>query len=65
MEDPTYGKQSLAMLTKVAHAFDCALQVKLIPYSQLAHETQDTSPEALTVASFSDEQHMIGVANER
>ena len=65
LEDPTYGKQSLAMLTKVAHAFDCALQVKLIPYSQLAQETQDTSPEALTVASFSDEQHMIGVAHER
>jgi len=53
------------MLTKVAHAFDCALRLKLIPYSQLAQETQDTSPEALTVASFSDEQHMIGVANER
>ena len=49
LEDPTYGKHSLAMLTKVAHAFDCALRVKLIPYSQLAQETQDTSPEALTV----------------
>lgn len=59
IEDPTYGKHSLAMLVKVAHAFECALRVKLIPYSQLAEEIQDTSPEALTVASFSDERHLI------
>ena len=60
LEDPTYGKHSLAMLTKIAHAFDCALRVKLIPYSTLAEETQDTSVEALTVAPFADEQHLIG-----
>ena len=59
IEDPTYGKHSLAVLVKVAHAFECALRVKLIPYSELAEEVQDTSPESLIVASFSDERHLI------
>ncbi len=59
IEDPTYGKHSIAVLVKVAHAFECALRVKLIPYSVLAEEIQDTSPETLTVASFSDERHLI------
>lgn len=59
LEDPTYGKHSIAMLVKVAHAFECALRIKLIPYSQLAEEVQDTSDEALLAAPFSEEKHLI------
>ena len=59
LEDPTYGKHSIAMLVKVAHAFDCALRVKLIPYSVLAEEVRDTSSEALYVQAFSEEKHLI------
>lgn len=59
LEDTTYGKHSIAMLVKVAHAFDCALRVKLISYSELADEVQDTSEQALTVLSFSEESHLI------
>jgi transcriptional regulator with XRE-family HTH domain len=59
IEDPNYGKHSIRMLVKVAHAFECALRIQLIPYSRLAEEIQDTSPEALTVKSFSEEKYLI------
>lgn len=58
-EDTTYGRHSLPMLVKIAHAFDCALRVKFIPYSALAEEVLDTSVEALTVTPFSDESYLI------
>jgi len=59
LEDPTYGKHSIQMLIKVAHAFDCALRVGLISYSKLAEEVADTSDEALYAVPFSDERTLI------
>ena len=59
MEDSSYGRYSIPALVKVAHVFDCALLVKLIPYSRLAVETQDTSVEALYVEPFSNESNLI------
>lgn len=38
LEDPEYGGQSLDTLMQIAKAFDCALAVKFISYSQLATE---------------------------
>lgn len=58
-EDPTYGRHSVAMLTRIAHAFDCALRIKLIPYSELAEDVVNTSVEALTVKAFSEEVCLI------
>jgi ribosome-binding protein aMBF1 (putative translation factor) len=49
IEDPTYGKHSLAMLVKIAHAFDCALSVRFVDFQELVSRTKDTSAEALTV----------------
>ncbi len=54
-EDPEYGRQSIETLTKIARAFDCALQVRLIPFSELALESKDLSPDALYVAPFDEE----------
>lgn len=54
-EDPSYGRHNLETLTKIAHAFDCALQVKFIPYSQLAKESNDLSPAALYAKSYTEE----------
>ena len=54
-EDPEYGAHSLDTLTKIAHAFDCALSVKFVPYSQLAIDSEDLSPEALYARSFTEE----------
>ena len=43
LEDPEYGGHSLETLMQIAKAFDCALAVKFISYSQLA-----TDAESLT-----------------
>ena len=59
LEDPTYGRQSIQVLIKVAHAFDCALRVSLVSYSKLAEEVADTSDEALYTPPFTDERHLI------
>jgi ribosome-binding protein aMBF1 (putative translation factor) len=48
-EDTTYGRHSLAMLTKIAHAFDCALLVRFVSYAELLDRISDTSAEALTL----------------
>lgn len=54
-EDTTYGSHSLETLVKIANAFDCALQVRLIPYSTLARDSEDLSPEALYTESYDEE----------
>lgn len=60
IEDPDYGKHSIDTLIGVAHAFDCALSVKFIPYSELARESENLSEEDLFAAPFSDERQFIG-----
>jgi ribosome-binding protein aMBF1 (putative translation factor) len=54
-EDPSYGRHRLETLVKIANAFDCALQVKFIPYSTLARESEDLSPENLYAKSYTEE----------
>lgn len=54
-EDPSYGRHRLETLVKIANAFDCALQVKFIPYSQLAKDSDDLSPDALYAKSYIEE----------
>lgn len=54
IEDPAYGKHSLATLTKIAEAFDCALLLRLVDYTKFADETEGLSEEALFVRSFGD-----------
>ncbi|KGH03995.1 hypothetical protein P608_24895 [Comamonas thiooxydans] len=55
LEDPEYGRHSLNTLVKVAHAFDCALQVRLLPFSEFAEISNNLSPEATFAASFIEE----------
>lgn len=43
LEDPEYGAYSLETLLDVAKAFDCALLVKFISYSDLAYESENLS----------------------
>jgi hypothetical protein len=42
----------MATLLKIAKAFDCALDVRFIPYTKLAELTLDNSPETLSVEPF-------------
>lgn len=54
-EDPSYGRHSLDTLVKIAHVFDCALQVRFIPYSQLAKDSDDLRPSVLYAKSYTEE----------
>jgi hypothetical protein len=63
LEDPEYGGYSLPMLLKVAHAFDCALLVKLIPFSTLARESVSLSPDELFAPSYEAEIRRIEHGN--
>lgn len=61
LEDPSYGEQSLDTLVRLAHAFDCALSVKFISYSQLAENSVDLREETMVAAPFADEyKELIG-----
>jgi len=55
LEDPEHGGHTLPTLLKLAHAFDCALSVKFIPYSQLAWDANHLTPAHLYAAPYSEE----------
>ena len=57
MEDPGYGKLSIATLLKLASAFDVALSIRFQPYSRFVNERQDTSATALYANAFDQEDH--------
>jgi len=64
-EDTTYGRHRLETLVKIAHAFDCALQVRFVPYSTLAKDNDDLSPSALYASSYSEETAHASQAAEK
>lgn len=49
LEDPNYGKYTLATLQEIATALDVGLLVKFVPFSRLVREYESVSPEDLTV----------------
>lgn len=53
MEDPSYGKISIATLKKLASAFDVALSIRFIPFTKLIDDRSDLSEESMKVDSFS------------
>ena len=55
LEDPLYGKHGIPTLLKVANAMDCALVVRLIPFSQLANFIEDNSPGDFLVQDYKSE----------
>lgn len=59
LEDPEYGAHSLDTLKKVANIFDCALLVRLVPYSVLARESECLSREDLFAESFDEENEKL------
>lgn len=59
LEDPEYGRHSIDTLMKLASAFDCALSVKFISFSQLALDSEDLSTARMEVPSFEDEVKLI------
>lgn len=55
IEDPTYGAQSLEVLVKIANAFDCALSVKFVSFSQLAFDSERLGEREQYVCSYANE----------
>ena len=55
IEDPTYGKQSLALLERIAKEFDVAAWVELVSFSTYLRRTSDLSPKALTPKAYTEE----------
>ena len=54
LEDPEAGDVQLSTLIKAAHAFDCALLVRFMDYSEFASATVDVRTERLYAGAFSE-----------
>ena len=52
LEDPEGGDVLVSTLLKAAHAFDCALVVRLVDYAEFESLTRDVRPERLFAAGF-------------
>ena len=55
LENPDYGKFSLTTLLRLASAFDVALLVRFVRFSDLLQRTRDLSPTELNVESFDND----------
>ena len=55
IEDPSYGRLSIATLLKLSSVFDVALSVRFISYGKFVLEREDVSPAAISAESFEEE----------
>jgi transcriptional regulator with XRE-family HTH domain len=66
-ENPDYGRHSISTLKALAVAFDVALLVKFIPFSELVEDMINLSETRLSPPSFTEEQnrnYIIGQIDE-
>jgi transcriptional regulator with XRE-family HTH domain len=57
LEDPNYSKFTLTTLKRLASAFDVALMVRFVPFSELINWEINLSTESLIVTSFPEESY--------
>ena len=64
--DPQYGQMSLRTLARIAHGFDCALNVSFVPFSKFNRDINAMSDRKLgRVPSYSIEnRHKKSVTQE-
>jgi transcriptional regulator with XRE-family HTH domain len=55
LEDPEYGKMSVATLLSLAEAFDIDLEIKFRPFSRALRELTNQGPDYFEVRSFEQE----------
>lgn len=55
LENPNYGKLTLATLLEIASAFDVALEVDFVPFSRIIERVDNLSPEWFSVVSFNED----------
>ncbi len=63
LEDPAGGDVRVSTLLKAAHAFDCALLVRFVPYSEFAAVTADVRSDRLLACGFNDEQSQTRITS--
>ncbi|WP_321808060.1 helix-turn-helix transcriptional regulator [Burkholderia sp. BCC1993] len=63
LEDPSYGRMTLATLAKIAAFFDVAFTARMVPYSRFLVDTRDLSPESMHVESFEHEDEAGAIEN--
>lgn len=54
-ENPNYGRYSVSTLNKLAAAFDVALSVRFVPFSELADWVLHLTPQRLAPPDFDNE----------
>lgn len=59
LEHPDYGRFSLDSLKRLANAFDVALMVRFVPFSELVDWMVGLTPEKQTPLSFEEEQSHV------
>jgi transcriptional regulator with XRE-family HTH domain len=59
LEDPNYGRYSLATLKRLANAFDVALVVRFVPFSELVDWLVNLTPEKLAPANYDEERERL------
>ncbi len=65
MEDPSYGKLSIATLIKLSSVFDVALSVRFQSYGMFLMEREDLTSTALSAECFESEMPKIIKSMER
>lgn len=55
LEDPSYGRFSVKSLLALGEAFDVALHVRFLSFSQFLHQTWDTREEHFLAESYEEE----------
>lgn len=55
LENPNYGRHTVSTLKKLAAAFDVALSVRFVSFSELASRTVRLTPQDLAPPSFDEE----------
>jgi transcriptional regulator with XRE-family HTH domain len=63
LEDPNYGKLTIATLLKVASALDVGLQIDFVPYSKVLSDAVYRTSGAFFVPKFADDPGMATVNN--
>jgi transcriptional regulator with XRE-family HTH domain len=59
LEDPSYGRLTLSTLLKIASAFDVALYVDFVPFSEILNRSCDLSEDGFTVPSFAQDTELV------
>lgn len=61
-ENPDYGRHSMTTLKALAAAFDVALLVKFMPFSELVQDMINLSEARLSPPSFGEEQYLTSTS---